>query len=160
MQQRILTLISDAVANGVIPLRFLICSRPEPQIQELFDAEMFRKITLPISLEETEKLLLDIERYLKDEFTRIASKHRVNSSPWPSERDLEHLIRKSSGHFIYASTMVKFIDDESGSPAEQLDIVLGLKPNDSSLFPDLDQLYTEILVRQLDQEFLRDVLTI
>jgi hypothetical protein len=160
MQQRILTMISDAMANRVIPLRFLICSRPEPQIQDVFHAEMLRKITLSVSLEETADSLLDIELYLKDEFARIASKHRINSSPWPCQRDLEHLVRKSSGHFIYASTIIKFIDDKSCNPREQLDIVLGLKPNDSSLFPDLDQLYTEILVRQPDQEFLRDTLAI
>jgi hypothetical protein len=33
-------------------------------------------------------------------------------TPWPAPRILDRLVRNSSGYFIYASTVVKFVDDE------------------------------------------------
>ncbi|KAJ7841119.1 hypothetical protein B0H13DRAFT_1649320 [Mycena leptocephala] len=67
-------------------------------------------------------------------------------TPWPSPEILETLVRNSSGYFIYASTVIKFIDDEYSRPSTQLDIVLA--PHDTaSPFEALDQLYLQILLR-------------
>ncbi|KAJ7798480.1 hypothetical protein B0H13DRAFT_1673974 [Mycena leptocephala] len=67
-------------------------------------------------------------------------------SPWPSSEIVEELVRKSSGYFIYVSTVVKFIDDKRFRPVERLDVVLGIKTSMSgSPFDTLDDLYHEIL---------------
>ncbi|KAJ7859093.1 hypothetical protein B0H14DRAFT_2577460 [Mycena olivaceomarginata] len=40
--------------------------------------------------------------------------------PWPSQEIVEDLVWKSSGYFIYASTVVKFVDDKNFRPTERL----------------------------------------
>jgi hypothetical protein len=52
------------------------------------------------------------------------------------------LVEKSSGTFIYAATVLRYIDDEYSHPAERLDDVLRLDPQSTT---PLDNLYTQIL---------------
>src|SRR6266550_7019225 len=69
-----------------------------------------------------------------------------------------HLVSKASGQFIYASTVIKFIDDDDCNPREQLDIILKLRPvHSSSPYAQLDQLYIQILSQQPDIKLLRDI---
>ena len=51
-------------------------------------------------------------------------------------------MQRSSGQFIYAATVLKFVGADFCSPTKQLALVL--KP-DPTAFSDLDQLYTQIL---------------
>ena len=155
-QKLFLTLIADALAHTNIPLRFLICSRPEAHIKETFDMEIMQDITRALVLDEKFAPNDDIRRYLEDEFFRIFTKRNISSLP--SDKDIHHLISKASGQFIYASTVVKFIDDDGCIPREQLNIILKLRPASSpSPYAQLDQLYTQILSQQPDVRFLRDI---
>jgi hypothetical protein len=63
--------------------------------------------------------------------------------PWPSENELQLLAERSGGQFIYASTAVKFIDDEDFRPTDRLKLVLDASGSD--VFTELDQLYQQIL---------------
>ncbi|KAF9059641.1 hypothetical protein BDP27DRAFT_1431064 [Rhodocollybia butyracea] len=45
------------------------------------------------------------------------------SLPWPVPKVLHKLVWKSSGYFIYASTIIKFVDDRNYRPAERLAIL-------------------------------------
>ena len=102
-----------------------------------------------------------MEKYLKDEFSRIASKQQLDPSAWPGGRIIDDLVSKSSGQFVYASTIIKFVGDEYNSATSQLDIVMGLKSSDGeSPFAELDVLYMEILIRQHHQKFLKDILAV
>jgi hypothetical protein len=62
--------------------------------------------------------------------------------PWPGEGIINLLAQRSSGQFIYATTVLKFVGVDFCSPTKQLELVL--KP-DPTAFSDLDQLYTQIL---------------
>ena len=65
-------------------------------------------------------------------------------STWPSSTDVTSLVAKSSGSFIYASTLLKFIGDKRAIlPHQQLEIVLNTE-NGPEL-TDLDQLYRQVL---------------
>ncbi|KAJ7922194.1 hypothetical protein B0H13DRAFT_1603833 [Mycena leptocephala] len=65
---------------------------------------------------------------------------------WPSPNILDSLVQKSSGYFVYAATVIKFVDDKFFRPTERLALVLGLTSTDSEgPFEALDQLYTQIL---------------
>ncbi|KAF8338372.1 hypothetical protein F5887DRAFT_517372 [Amanita rubescens] len=152
-----LTLIADALARTKIPLRFLICSRPEPHIIETFKMKNMKDITRNIVLDEKFAPSNDIRRYLEDELFRIFTERNI--SCLPSEADIHHLVFKASGQFIYASTVIKFTDDDDCNPREQLDIILKLRPVNSSSEPyaQLDQLYIQILSQQPDIELLRDI---
>ncbi|KAJ6465455.1 hypothetical protein C8R45DRAFT_910815, partial [Mycena sanguinolenta] len=66
--------------------------------------------------------------------------------PWPTPDVLKNLVDNSSGHFIYASTIIKFIDDKNYRPTDRLAVVQD--PNSlgsESAFDILDQLYMTIL---------------
>ncbi|KAF8660622.1 hypothetical protein AX14_007365, partial [Amanita brunnescens Koide BX004] len=51
-QKLLLTLIGDALARRGIPLRFIICSRPEAYIKNIFSMETPSKVTRTLSLDE------------------------------------------------------------------------------------------------------------
>ena len=87
----------------------------------------------------------DIRVFLQDGFAKICSENSIPSNveqPWPSESIIDLLVKRSSGHFIYATTVLKFVGADFCSPMKQLELVL--KP-DPMAFSDLDQLYTQIL---------------
>ncbi|KAJ7899531.1 hypothetical protein B0H14DRAFT_3423846 [Mycena olivaceomarginata] len=66
------------------------------------------------------------------------------SSPWPSQEVIEYLVEKSSGYFIYAATVIKFVDDRHFRPTEQLKALQNASHLESP-FSAMDQLYTQIL---------------
>ena len=155
-QKLFLALIADALAHTGIPLRFLICSRPEAHIKEVFKLENINSVTRVVVLDQKFAPNDDIRRYLEDEFFRIFTKRNI--STLPSNEDIYHLVSKASGQFIYASTVIKFIDDDDCNPREQLDIILKLRTaNSSSPYAQLDQLYIQILSQQSDIKLLRNV---
>ncbi|KAJ7862969.1 hypothetical protein B0H13DRAFT_1638424 [Mycena leptocephala] len=83
------------------------------------------------------------------------------SFPWPSKEIIDNLVSKSSGYFIYASTVIKFIDDKNDRPTKRLDAVVGVKqPGSGSPFAALDQLYTQILSEAHDRPRLLKILTV
>ena len=87
----------------------------------------------------------DIGLLLRDGFAKIcAEKSNLShvKQPWPGEGIIDLLVQRSSGQFIYAATVLKFVDSEFCSPTKQLELVL--KP-DPTAFSDLDHLYTQIL---------------
>ncbi|KAM6496427.1 hypothetical protein JOM56_009133 [Amanita muscaria] len=159
LQQRFLKVIGNAVGDGCLPLRFLICSRPEADIQGTIDR--FQPSPLFIDLAKLDDANHDIEKYLKDEFFRIASERDVDPTLWPGEQAIQEVVFKSSSYFIFAATVIRCVGDPDNSPEAQLDIILGLKPiRSTSPFALLDELYTEILRRQLDRDFLKTFLAL
>jgi len=136
-----------------LPLRFLIVSRPESHLLEAFEDGELANIAKVLSLYGDHRADGDVSMYLQSEFSRIysAKRHRAVMRfiprPWPSEDIIEQLVWKSGGYFIYASTVIKFIDEEYFSPVARLDQVLGTSNSSSELnpFAELDQLYIQIL---------------
>ena len=53
---------------------------------------------------------------------------RYLDDSWPSVDILEELVKKSSGQFIYASTVVKYVTSIRHQPVDRLNIVLGVRP--------------------------------
>ncbi|KAF9439823.1 hypothetical protein P691DRAFT_830176 [Macrolepiota fuliginosa MF-IS2] len=107
----------------------------------------------------------DVETYLQDNFSKIRKKHRqsIPSSlqQWPSESDFSTIATRSSGLFIFPSTLIQFIGDTAyADPISQLKIVLEVIGSTSSpdgghnLFETLDALYTRIL-SEIPQDFGR-----
>ncbi|KAF7348919.1 putative nwd2 protein [Mycena venus] len=147
VQREILRLIASTVNSPGVPLRILVASRPEPHIRETFD-KSFQGHFDSTNIEQS---FNDVRTYLGHEFLRIHREHPTTMqnipTPWPSPEILEWLVKNSSGYFIYASTVIKFVDDEYSRPSEQLDIIIqNLVPHDAeSPFEALDQLYIQIL---------------
>ncbi|KAJ6490009.1 hypothetical protein C8R45DRAFT_201495 [Mycena sanguinolenta] len=145
IQQEILHAIRNSSLNHPIPFRFIVASRPEPHIREVFESPVYVAKYRSFNVEQS---FHDVWKYLSDEFSRIHHEHSTMADvplPWPSRRVLETLVDKSSGHFIYAATIIKFIDDKNYRPMQRLAIVLDGNQASESIFGGLDQLYMNIL---------------
>ncbi|KAF7346664.1 putative nwd2 protein [Mycena sanguinolenta] len=132
-----------------IPLRFIISSRPEPHICEMFDSVFSSGHYHSLNVEQS---FDDVRQYLHDEFLRIYREHHHTMAsipwPWPPSHVLERLVRQSSGHFIYASTIIKFIDNKNYRPTEMLAVVQdknAMRMGSQLVFDELDKLYMTIL---------------
>lgn len=72
--------------------------------------------------------------------------HIPKHAQWPSDTDIHSLVTKSSGLFIYASTILNFIEMPQKLPEDQLKIVLNIEDEPStSPLDSLHQLYQRIL---------------
>ncbi|KAF8816498.1 hypothetical protein BYT27DRAFT_7182054 [Phlegmacium glaucopus] len=145
-QQHILRLLCETITAHKLRLRFLIGSRPESHIRTCFDQEALCTITERVVLDETFNPGRDIQVFLQDGFAEICAKHADIlthvKQPWPTKGIIDLLVQRSSGQFIYAATVLKFVGADFYSPTKQLELVLIPDP---TAFSDLDQLYTQIL---------------
>ena len=151
VQCLILRVFAAAVKSmpNQLPHKLLIASRSEIHLLAGFNehdtAAMCRRLPLGDSYNPD----ADIRLFLQDTFSKIKGEHHMRTSldnAWPSEENISSLVQKSSGQFIYASTVVKYITSARHHPAERLKVILGLKPagrNDRP-FAELDSLYTHI----------------
>ena len=155
-QRLILNYIHELIHIHRIALRFLVVSRPEPQIRQAFEdtGTMATTVTC-ISLYEVQGARKDILKFLESEFFRIynSDKHadtmRFVPKPWPPPMVLRQLAEKSEGYFIYASTVIKYIDEEYFSPLDRLEEVMGIGrgahgSGELSPFAELDKLYIQV----------------
>ena len=112
-----------------LPLvKFFITGRPEPRIRSGFRLPLLEPLTQIFLLHEVELSSVDndIRLYLTQKLTAI-TKQRSDlelPDPWPSDNEIEALTNKSSGLFIFASTLVRFIASEHHDPDERLQLVL------------------------------------
>ncbi|KAK1218924.1 hypothetical protein PQX77_018366 [Marasmius sp. AFHP31] len=165
-QQRILTMIQFAFHDTPhLPLRFLICSRPEAWLQEAFTANPFSGLSKSILLNDEFRPAEDIMKYYRHQFREIVSSSRYRQvrfpDPWPTEKDLETLVVKSCSQFVYAATVSRFIADTDDHPVEQLRLILKSAPNSQpgvSPYEALDTLYNIILIANRNPDKVRPIL--
>ncbi|KDR78558.1 hypothetical protein GALMADRAFT_243978 [Galerina marginata CBS 339.88] len=147
-QQYILRLIADSVSKFPIPLCFLMASRPEMAIRDSFNDHRLLAITDRLVLDEKYHPNDDIRLFLVESFESVTRTHelRLVLPPlWPSNDDIDSLVRKSSGQFIYAATVVKFVKSSRQRPNKQLDTILDVTATGSATpFAELDALYSTI----------------
>ena len=112
-------------------------------------------VTQVLSIYEDFGARRDVLTYLRDEFRLIQDSKRHKDilqsvpKPWPSDRIIQSIAEKSGGYFIYAATVINYVDEEYFSCVERLDQVLGTSAahHDSAEFPfaELDRLYINVL---------------
>ena len=134
-----------------LPLvKFFITGRPEPQIRTGFRLPLLEPLTQIFLLHQVESASVneDIKLYLKERLTTIA-KQRSDidlPNPWPHENEIKTLTKKSSGLFIFASTLVRFIESEYHGPNERLQLVLSeANSTKHEGRAGIDSLYSQIL---------------
>jgi hypothetical protein len=165
-QRDILTLIGQVTLDPDVGIRFIIASRPEHQICDIFNKEPLLSRTRCLVLDEEYDTAADIERYFREKFEDIHLRNRDImpdvTSPWPLEDHLKMLVWRASGQFIYAATVIKFVDSDTDfrTPEEKLNIILKPGPMQGSPFSELDRLYTQILSQHSDSEALVQTLRV
>ncbi|KAJ6490908.1 hypothetical protein C8R45DRAFT_991105 [Mycena sanguinolenta] len=160
VQHAVLQAIAGALRQEDLPILFLVASRPEAHIRETFAESGLAGYHRPMNIEQS---FDDVRKYLHAEFDRIHHQHQTMTAvplPWPQPEIVEQIVRNSSGYFIYASTVIKFIDDKRFQPPDRLDVMLGIRHSISrSPFNPLDQLYLQIL-SGVPEDFHRQLLRI
>ncbi|PVG00008.1 WD40 repeat-like protein [Serendipita vermifera] len=107
-----------------LPRKFklLVTSRGEIDIEQTFQATSHVSITLSTGHDVSIHSLNDIREYLKHEFRIIASRYSVSlNAEWPGELTIDALTKKASGLFIWAKTVIRFIN--MGPPKNQLKLL-------------------------------------
>ena len=163
VQQNIVEVIANAQRQYQLPLIFLFASRPEQDISLAFSMGVLPRVTTRIALDESYLPDDDIALFLTDKFQEIKSTHRLRAyipPQWPVHDVLNQLVEKSSGQFIYASTVIRYVSSIRHKPTDRLDIVLGIRPPRRDLpFSELDALYTHILAGVEDIEHVLEILS-
>jgi len=80
------------------------------------------------------------------------------SQPWPSDGAVQLLAGQSDGCFIYASTVLKYVDEEYPSCIDRLREMLEVSTPGPPAFAELDKLYMQILSIYPDTDLLLRVL--
>jgi len=115
-----------------IPFRFLFTSRPEARIEAIFSIPGISSSTRRIALQDFPDGEV-ISNYLKSGLLEVRAKRHLPLH-WPSEEVIRSLTDKSEGIWIYASTLVKFVDDEYDEPQRKLELALKAHKGLDSLF--------------------------
>jgi hypothetical protein len=164
VQRNIVEVIANAQRQHRLPLIFLFASRPEQHISLAFSTGILPNLTTRVALDESYLPNEDIRLFLTDKFQEIKSTHRLRAyipPQWPLPDVLNQLVQKSSGQFIYASTVIHYVSSIQHKPTDRLDIVLGIHPPLRDLpFAELDALYMHILTSVENIEPVLDILSL
>ncbi|KAF9443943.1 hypothetical protein P691DRAFT_374804 [Macrolepiota fuliginosa MF-IS2] len=151
-QQAIVQIVAASIRDHTTPFIWLICSRLEPPLVATFKSPQISAATHQEELTVSRAIDNEITKYLTDELAKIGTEYDL-PVPWPRERDIGTLVNLSSGLFIYASTVVRFIGDRGSlGPESQLQTVVALatsvaKRSTEHPLSELDFFYCLIMQR-------------
>ncbi|KAF8987843.1 hypothetical protein BDQ17DRAFT_1483259 [Cyathus striatus] len=153
VQSRIITMLSSIVNMQSMHIQFLITSRPELKIRNTFSSTD-HSVWTGLVLDDHYDPDKDINKYLQSEFSAIKRNHTLatslsNDFNWPSQNDIGTLVKRSSGQFIYASSVIKYIHNDHRNPKQRLSTIIDLHPAGDlkgSPYAELDALYYFILL--------------
>lgn len=159
-QAYILSTLSNSILHLRYPLLFFIASRQECDIKDAFNSQPLSALSRRFALDVDYRADDDIQTYLSHKFGEIIKTHPMAPyipNDWPSTSAVNHIIQKSSGQFVYAATVVRFVQDLRGSPTDRLKIILALKPaGKHTPFAELDILYSCIF-DSVDQSYISNI---
>ncbi|PPQ69539.1 hypothetical protein CVT24_001469 [Panaeolus cyanescens] len=152
-QERVLDVLHRMVYNrDAHPFLVIITSCPETHIKAWFDKHAVLPYMNAINLRQSfESSNSDIKVFFEDEFADIVQFHPFKGhlpADWPHRELITELVRRSSGQFMYATAVTKFIRNPKGVPSERLEYILNAvtaKPSSRNPLVDLDSRHTVIL---------------
>lgn len=148
IQCSIIHALSTALLRHRVPLILLVTSRPEPHIRSAFNAFEISDSFHHIVLDNSYNPDADIKQFFLCRFKEIRENHPLAAfipGLWPPAKIIDTLVQKSSGQFIYAPTVMKYLDSPKHDPMKRLDVIIELIPvGDDTPYKQLDTLYTHI----------------
>jgi hypothetical protein len=146
-QLEILQVLRTASSDPSFPFRIVIASRPERVFREFFDPESNPTPFSPkLDLHEDYNAEADIALFLEAHLSRIRRRYNLPSS-WPPPETIQTLVENASGQFIYAATVIRFLDESPNAPPDaQLKSILEMRTTPTSNpLEQLDALYSHVL---------------
>jgi len=149
-QDEIVRIIGNLAQQRGLPLRFLIASRPEPNIREAFEKlrpRLLRDSLSTLLLTEDASTRRDIQIYFERKFGELRARYRYLLAGWPGPDIIMRLVDKASGQFIYATTIIIYVSSRDDRPDDRLKVILKLldTPVGDTPYAPLDQLYRHIV---------------
>ncbi|KAJ1299684.1 hypothetical protein OPQ81_011076 [Rhizoctonia solani] len=135
-----------------LPIKFIVSSRPEPQIRDQMTNERV-KSRLVLHELDTGDVQADIKTYLREELKPM------KLTMEELEVQIAPLVEKAGILFIYAATAVRYIgyDNFQRNPMARLRTLLKAPQGQTTAGnKEIDQLYTTILEAALGEEGLED----
>ncbi len=137
----------------------------QKQISECLSIQTWLGLWNSLALDNNYSTTKDIWVFFCDGFKSIKTTHPMKQHiplTWPGSSIIEKLVHKSSGQFIYPSTVMKYVSDTRASPAHQLDVILGVRSARAGDIPfaEIDALYTHILSSVQDTSLMLDILAL
>ena len=164
VQCELLRVIAFAICHIPYPLRFFITSRPEAHIRRVFrhDPDLQVILVSKYNLSDDPDADKDIRLFFEKEFREIRRVHSLGRrlpDAWPYPRAVDCLVDRSSGHFIYASTVIRYIRSPKHRPDDRLEVILRLLPprDGDKPYAQLDALYTFIFQCVEDHRQLENI---
>ena len=143
------------------PIHFLIACQPELEIRDTFSSNILRSITHTLPLEHDYQSDEDIHHFLTSRFQELHSKRPHIPQSWPLRKDIDSLVKKSSGQLIYAATVIRYIESRRHQPEDRLQTILELKSSQTDTpFAALDALYLQIFSSVDDDDQIDNVLKV
>ncbi|CAE6413293.1 unnamed protein product [Rhizoctonia solani] len=143
-----------------LPIRFIVSSRPEPQIRDKMTDDRV-KARLVLHELDTGNVQIDIKTYLQEELKQM--------KPPPESAQIDALVEQAGILFIYAATAVRYIgyDNFRRNPKARMRTLLDRSQSEGTKkTQEIDQLYAAILeaglgdpaLEQHEQHDMRQVL--
>ena len=159
--ETLLDILIPAICHLPGHAKLFISSRNEGDLTHMF-ADLFARHNVdcaPLLLHEVDGSVVrgDIERYLARALLEVRKRRPFVPETWPTTEEVQSLAQLSDNMFLFAATVVRFIDDKRHYPVERLQQVLTsvgqmVPAHDNSPYSSLDQLYLDILKRATDAE--------
>ncbi|KAF9642449.1 hypothetical protein BDM02DRAFT_2236978 [Thelephora ganbajun] len=120
----ILSVLGQFVSK-IPKVKFFVTGRPEPRIREGFRLPLLAEATDVFVLHDVGPGLVndDIRLFFKQSFQDLAYR-RHGLDGWPTEKQMDFLLERAAGLFVYAAATIKFIGHRNNDPKEQLDCLL------------------------------------
>jgi len=165
VQSGLVKSLAAAFFFSPLRIRILIASRPEIYLQATFNSSSINPYLSRLALSEEYSPDKDIYQFYEDSFETMRHEHPLATyipPSWPGPENLSDLTRKSSGHFIFASTVVRYIcGDFCELPTRRLNIIRQVQPprGDEDLpYAELNSLYNYVLSKVRDIKRVMQVL--
>lgn len=151
-QEQILDALHSLASSDHSPFLVLIASRAEPHLVMHFNK--IGSSVESIFLDYKYRPQDDIRRFVIAKFDEIIKTHHLAQTlgkEWPEKSDIDAITNKSSGQFIYAATVMRFIQYSSDSPQLSLNTIRDMQPAPGhNPFAQLDAVYSYILSKARD----------
>ena len=147
-QIRVITALTDLLRYERLPFLCLLSSRLD--INELSTTLVAHIHDQVILGKDVESERADIRKYLRDNIGHIWDKQPSGTclSWWLAEKpDLETLVNRSNGQFIYAATVTRYIRSSEHNPYERLQMIFDIPASKSEAgpFAEIDTFYRSLM---------------
>jgi hypothetical protein len=131
------------------PVKLLVTSRQEDSI-----ASIFRSLShVPLRLHEIASAIVeaDVRQVLNAGFAEIRRKRArdLGTDLWPTQSQLNTLVHLTGPFFIYAATVLKFVEAPRFLPKNRLNQILehgsSISTDSNTPFSNIDALYADVL---------------